>query len=155
MIKVGITGKRNLSNFDIENLKQRIYEELYKIKQTDSSCIMFNSIAAGADQLCAEIGISLGYELVCPLPFDDYRNDFLDVELKAYDSLLSKAKKSIVVSNKKDTQKAYLTAGKYVAENCDILIAVWDNKHQLSGCGTEAVVKYAKKMKKEIIVISP
>ena len=39
---------------------------------------MLNSIASGADTLCAEVALSLGIDLVCPLlmPASEYRKDF-------------------------------------------------------------------------------
>ena len=155
MKSVGITGQRDLSKFDSERLKNRICSELLSLKHKHDVNIMLNSIAKGADQLCAEIGIALGYELVCPLPFDDYRGDFAGNDLTVYDKLISESKSVIMVSNIKNKDDAYLAAGKYVVDNCDVLIAIWDRAQQTSICGTMAIMNYAKEKQKKVIVISP
>jgi len=154
LIQVGVTGLRNLTSFDLEKLKKKIYAELEDLKKGHDQSIMLNSLAAGADQLCAQAGLSLGYELICPLPFLEYRNDFTGKELKLYDMLLKKAKDTFFVSDSSDIEEAYLAAGKYIAQNCDVLIAVWDGKAQTSICGTAAVVAYAKSLGKEVKILS-
>ena len=153
MSNVGITGQRDLIRFDIEILKNRIYSELLSLKQKCDKNIMLNSIAKGADQLCAEIGLALGYELVCPLPFKDYRGDFAGNDLAVYDKLISGSIRAIVVSNIDNRDEAYLAAGKYVVDNCDVLIAIWDRAYQTSICGTMAIINYAKEKQKKVIVI--
>ena len=150
---VGVTGLRDLGDFDIEGLRSTIRAELEAWKRGHDTVRMLNSIAAGADQLCAGIAISLEYELVCPLPFAEYRDDFHGETLTGYDKLLSQAKDVLVVSDSADKDAVYLAAGRYVADHCDVLLAVWDGRPQGSICGTAAVVSYAKELGKEIKVI--
>ncbi len=154
MIRVGVTGHRDLTGFNIAKLNDDIRNALEKLKQGHEKCVMLSSIAAGADQLCAKIALNLGYELICPLPFLDYRNDFCGNEQKIYDFLLGNASDSFVVSDSADKDNAYLASGKYIAENCDVLLAVWDGEPQESICGTQAVMKYAKNLKKDIIILT-
>ena len=154
MIQVGVTGLRDLTGFDMSRLKNSIGIELNELKKGHDKAIMLNSIAAGADQLCAIIGLSLGFELICPLPFPEYRNDFRGNDIKLFDSLIRKASKTLVVSNRSDKDTAYLVAGKYIVRDCDILLAVWDKRPQTSICGTAAVVAYANSLGKEIIIVS-
>lgn len=153
-ITVGVTGLRDLTGFDIAALRDRICAELHALKQGRDTARMLNSIAAGADQLCAEIGLSLGYELVCPLPFAAYRDDFQGDNLKRYDDLLGKANDVLIVSDRTDKDAAYLAAGRYIADHCDILAAVWDGRPQDSICGTAAVAAYARGLGKAIKIIS-
>ena len=154
MIRVGATGHRDLTGYDMDELKKEIYEILKKLTYGHERHILLSSIAAGADQLCAEIALELGYELICPLPFAEYRNDFNGEEQINYDILLGQASESFVVSGNADKNEAYLAAGKYIAENCDVLIAVWDGNPQPSTCGTQAVVEFAKSLKKDIILLT-
>ena len=154
MIQVGVTGLRNLTGFDLSVLEEKICLELEELKKGHDQSIMLNSLAAGADQLCAQVGLSLGYELICPLPFLEYRNDFTGKELELYDMLLRKASNNFFISDSSDIEKAYLAAGKYIVQNCDVLIAVWDGKSQTSICGTAAVVAYAKSLGKEVRILS-
>ena len=149
-IRVGVTGLRDLTSFNLKKLKRSISTELEEIKKVNNQSIMLNSIAVGADQLCAEIGLSLGYELICPLPFSKYRSDFCGKDLVLFDMLLGKANNTFVVSDSSCKDSAYLDAGKYIVQNCDVLLAVWDGKPQTSICGTAAIIAYAKRLHKEV-----
>lgn len=154
MIKIGTTGHRDLKNYDRADLKKNIRSALKELKRGASRPVLLCSIASGADQLCAQIALELGYELVCPLPFAEYRNDFHGGDKKNYDILLKKASDSFIVSDGADRDGAYLAAGKYIVQNCGVLLAVWDGKPQQSICGTAAIVAYAKGLSKEIKIIS-
>lgn len=153
MIKVGVTGRRDLSGFNMTELINKVRMELENLKRSHSRFIMLNSIAVGADQLCAQIGLELGYELICPLPFTEYRGDFSGKELELYNSLIGKANDYFIVSNSSNRDAAYLAAGKYIAENCDVLLVVWDGKAQKDTCGTDAVIAYAKSLERDIHII--
>jgi len=155
MIRVGITGLRDLRNYDIAALADDIRRELAALASGHRRRVLLSSLAAGADQLCAEIGISLGYDLVCPLPFAQARDDFSGEALGKFDALIGKASRTIIISNNQDLDLAYLEAGKYVADHCDVLLAVWDGIPQSSICGTQAVMEYAEKINREIIHIQP
>jgi hypothetical protein len=154
VIKVGVTGRRDLAGFNKPELKKKIRDELESLKPGNKKPVMLSSIAAGADQLCAKIGLELGYELICPLPFPEYRSDFSGEDLELYDILLKKASSSFVVSSSPDRDAAYLAAGKYIVENCDVLLAIWDGKSHKSICGTDAVIDYAEGMGKNVHIIS-
>ena len=143
MIRVGITGLRDLTGFDLDKLKKDILKGLKELTQGQDRFIMLNSVAAGADQLCAQIGLSLGFELVCPLPFKEYRNDFSKSERQIYDGLIKEASSIKIISESAEKDEAYLAAGRFIVRNCDVLVAVWDGQPQKSICGTQAVITYA------------
>ena len=153
MISVGVIGHRDLTGFNINKLRQQVLAELEKLKCGENQARMLNSIADGADQLCAEIGLDMGYELICPLPFLQYRRDFIGESLARYDALLKRAKETFVVSSGVDRDAAYLEAGKYIADHCDVLIAVWNQKPQISTCGSAAVVKYAREIGRLVLIL--
>jgi len=153
IFRVGVTGHRDLSGFDAIILSERIATELMQFKEEKERVQLICSIAEGADQLCAQIGLALGYELICPLPFQQYREDFSGDALEIYDTLLQQALSSFIVADGMDRNAAYLSAGKYVVDNCDVLIAVWDGLPQQSSCGTAKIVAYAKERGVETHVI--
>ena len=104
-IVVGVTGHRALRTQDLPSLRAADFAELKKLTENyvNSSFIMLNSIASGADTLCAEVAITLGILLVCPLPLpiDDYRKDFSEADAERFDALIRVAENVFVVS---DTQ---------------------------------------------------
>lgn len=152
-LTVGVTGLRDLTGFDISALRNAIRAELEGLKQDYDTVRILDSIAAGADQLCAQIALSLGYELICPLPFVEYMEDFCGEPRKVYGDLLRKAKDVLIVSDSADKDAAYLAAGRYVADHCDVLVAVWDGRPQDSICGTAVVVSYAEGLGKEVRIV--
>ncbi len=145
----------------------------------DSSylCIL-TPLAEGADRLVAES--ILGYndrsylEAVLPLPLKHYKKTFNNPDDPRFSSLLNKAKSikqirkepesisnieklsvtDFTLNNNTFLNKAFEEAGRYIANNCDVLIALWDGvKSNLIG-GTSEIVGYAYSMGKAIIIIS-
>lgn len=151
-IRVGITGHRDLREEDIPALRITVRRELEDLmkKYPDSPIEMINSIATGADTLCAQIALEMGIRLVCPLPAapDYYRQDFNGDDKKVFDSLLRRAddvyevKHSDNTSNLKGNDSYYLDAVNDLVSNCFVLIALWDGtpaeKHS---CGTSEAVR--------------
>lgn len=150
-IVIGVTGHRDLKEESIPELKSVAKRELEKLKASyPNSCfVMLNSIASGADTLCAEIALNLGFELICPLPMevDIYKNDFEGEDLIKYERLLNEAANVFVVPHsepfKEGKDYLYRQAGIYVANNCHVLLALWDgNPAKGNGCGTAEAVSF-------------
>lgn len=159
-IVVGVTGHRNLRQEDLSRLKEVVLSELQKLKNAypNSDFIMLNSLASGADTLCAAVGVSLDMGLVCPFPFeiDEYRKDFSGEDLAKFEALLQKAENSFTVpateplpENLTETQRrdfGYRQAGIYVASHSHVLFALWDGKEGTpAACGTAEAVDFMLK----------
>ena len=155
-IIVGVTGHRALRSQDIPILRAAVSSELKKLTATyaNSPFVMLNSIASGADTLCAEAALALGIRLVCPLPLpiEEYRKDFAGADAAAFDALIRRAD-SVFVSP--DTEPMpenqtrddhYRQAGIYVATHCHLLLALWDGAPaKPDGCGTAEAVAFMLK----------
>jgi hypothetical protein len=116
---------------------------------------VISPLAEGADRLIA--GAVLDYDntailhVVLPLTLSDYRESFSNPADKEFDDLYNKARSVITLKkcdilqdpeitgirdndNIKDAKikdfrrEAYKKAGKYVVDNCDVLIAVWNGQ---------------------------
>ncbi len=157
-VVVGVTGHRDIRETDYPFLKKAVHDALFDLKNeySDSPFIMLNSLASGADTLCAEVGISLGMSLVCPLPLeiDEYRKDFPDDS--QFDRLIQQASEVFVADHTEkpgadltDEQMrdfAYRQAGIYVASHSHVLLALWDGKKgPAHGCGAAETVGFALK----------
>lgn len=152
-ISVGVTGHRNLRQADLPRLKQLVRSELQKLQKLcpDSEFIMVNSLASGADSLCAREALELGFRLVCPLPVEEavYRQDFSPEELEVFERLRSQASEVFVAP---DTESGdpnrhfhFRQAGLYVADHCHVLLALWDGSApKPGGCGTAEIVDYKR-----------
>jgi len=154
MIKVGITGHRNLDTKYIEQYKQKIYNKLLQLKQQYSNIILYSALADGADRLVVYEAIRLNIDFIAVLPMQiqDYKKDFDTVSQKDFDNLLKLSKQIIIIqSNKSDTRdNLYKKAGYFISDNSDILVALWDGKYNNLQGGTSEIVKYHIKNDKEL-----
>jgi hypothetical protein len=150
-IIIGVTGHRNIRKEDHEILKERVTQQLIQLQSycPDTPLIMLNSLAEGADQLCAEVALKLNIPLVVPLPFslDHYRKDFRDETLNELNRQCSLAQDIFVVQPSESPIETtndfgYRQAGLYIVKHCHVLLALWDGKPgDLSGCGTATFVE--------------
>lgn len=152
-IIIGVTGHRDLRKRDIPGLKRMVTAELAKIKNKyfSSEIILLDSVASGADSLCAEAALELGIKLICPLPLpaNEYRKDFGEEDGKKLEFLLSKAAEVFTVPAAEPAPEimtrdfAYRQAGIYIAEHCHVLLALWDCSPGVQdGCGTAETVGF-------------
>lgn len=104
-------------------------------------------LAAGADRIVARAGLALGAELYAPLPFPrvDYVNDFPD-SADAFAALVDRAKvfelDGAHVGGAAQNE-SYEAVGRYVARNCDLLIAIWDGERAHGQGGAADIVAFA------------
>jgi hypothetical protein len=114
----------------------------------------FSSLAAGSDQIFAEVAISLGIKVVAVLPMEGYEKYFEGKNLATYRRLLGRSRR-VQLKWSGDPQRAFFEAGKYVVENSDILFAIWDGEPADGLGGTADIVQYAEKKTCRIVQINP
>ena len=75
-IVVGVTGHRDIRDEDRDALYEAVYRELSALcaKCPHSQIVMLNSLAEGADQLCAEAATALDIPLIAVLPMPQEEN---------------------------------------------------------------------------------
>ncbi|QSX08562.1 hypothetical protein J0B03_00255 [Alkalibacter rhizosphaerae] len=149
---LGVTGHRDLIEEHEMVLEKIVHDQLKRLINTypHTKLHMVNSLAAGADQLCAKMALELGIELVAVLPMEkkEYEKDFQGKSLETFRSCLHQAKEVFVAPVKekstiKDRDFYYRQAGIYIASVSHLLLALWDgNKEDVSNCGTAAVVDF-------------
>ena len=162
MVKIGIVGHRNLKRECIGHYKQQVKELLILLKEEHKDVLLYSSLADGADRLVVEVGRSLmiDYIAVLPMDTDSYRLDFTDVSKKEFEHSLMHASgivemqwlnkpSALFHSSHRDAQ--YEAAGHYIADECDILIALWDGKQSCLRGGTSETVNYFMKRKNAIL----
>ena len=152
-VVVGITGHRNIRNEDRDVLYGAVLAELTALQSRcpHSQIIMLNSLAEGADQLCAEAAAACSIPLIVPLPMEreEYERDFSEDALQRFRMLCGAAKDCFVapaterVPDSPDRDFAYRQAGIYVATHAHILLALWDGEPTpTSNCGTAEAVRF-------------
>ena len=92
---VGVTGHIDLREADRDALLQAVIGELKRLRETylHTPLKMLNSLAAGADLLCADVAEALGIPLIAALPMEtaEYEKDFSPQELEHFRHHLSRA----------------------------------------------------------------
>ena len=149
---IGITGHRNLRKDDIPRLRELVRGELEHICAAcpHHEVVMLDSLAAGADLLCAEEAAALGIPIVCPLPLpaEEYSSDFDGEDLSRFRALLAGARSVFVApdaeNGKTDRDYHYRQAGLYIVSHCSALLALWDGEPPRSTCGTAEMVRLMK-----------
>lgn len=158
-IFIGVTGHLDLIQEDIPNLEEKVKAIINHVKATcpHSPIKILSPLADGADRLVAKVGLQMGLSLICPLPLpkSEYMRDFkTDESKKEFEALLGQAETVIELpfvhgntpENIKDYNEPrnvqYASVGAYVAENSQILLALWNGKDTGETGGTAEVVRF-------------
>jgi hypothetical protein len=148
IIALGITGHRYLAEMDKVMVGVEIAVQRIRKTYPDSSFRVLSSLAEGADRILAQNlllipGASLWVPL--PLPEEEYLKDFETTKSRdEFILLLGKAERIIQMQIKGGRGEGYLAAGKYILENSDCLLAIWDGKQAQGMAGTGEIVTPAR-----------
>jgi hypothetical protein len=174
VLNVGVTGHRvNRLTDELEPAaRKRVAEVLMLIQQTvgevhlkgaawfngdKPELRLISAIAEGADRLCAEVGLGLGYRLDCPLPFaaSVYTTDFESAASHAqFESLIARADRVLELPGERASpEAAYSLVGGAVLGSADLLVAIWNGQGSGGRGGTGEVVASALSMGKPVVHI--
>ncbi|GII53265.1 hypothetical protein Pth03_16540 [Planotetraspora thailandica] len=152
MTAIGITGHRLLP----EQARICAMQEIRALLACQPKPVIgLSSLAEGSDRLFVEILLQAGGTLHAVLPFRGYENTFEGAAREAFDRLLADAQTVTTLDFAEPDDAAYDAAGRFVVDNCNLLVAVWDGKPARGLGGTADAVAYAYKRSKEIVVIWP
>jgi hypothetical protein len=150
-MKIGISGHQQREGIDWRWVRASIDAVLEKYP---GRRIGYSSLAVGSDQLFARAIIERGDDLIAVIPAADYESCFYGVDLTTY--LILKERATIVkLDFPRSTEKAFYAAGKFIVEQVELLIAVWDGKPAEGLGGTADVVAYARSISKAVSHIDP
>lgn len=153
-MRIGITGHQRLS--DPSGWDWVKSEMLALVKASPRPLIALSSLAAGADQMFAEIVLQDGGTLEAVIPFEDYEKTFADdVDKASYRGLLESSARVEVLPRTDSDEEAYLRAGTRVVDLCELLVAVWDGKPAAGLGGTGDVVEYALQIQRNLVHLNP
>ena len=156
MIKIGITGHRNLIERFIPSYKKKVRDMLVKLREKDEDILVYSALADGADRLVVEVALELGigYVAVLPMPKNIYMTDYDAESQVIYNKLFDTANFVVelpmvennsffsIINYSKARDLQYEAAGFYMSDHCDILMALWDGEYTLLRGGTSEIVKY-------------
>lgn len=152
MTRIGITGHQRLEDAAGWPWVEGIVDDELDASATPIEVV--TSLAAGADQLVARLGIARGGTVHAVLPFFGIERTFASEDLLAYRLLISQATVEVLQTPGTD-EDAYLAAGRRVVELSDVMIAVWDAKPAKGKGGTADIVAYAIASGVPVVHINP
>ncbi len=157
-IVIGVTGHRHLRESDLPDYRARVSEffEHLERRYPATPLRVISALAAGADRLVAELALERGYELIAPLPLEreDYERDFPD-SVAEFRTILERVPAERVFvwprpgdgngskwcETQAERDRQYAEVGAFVADQCHILLAIWDGvPGEEASAGTGAVV---------------
>lgn len=148
------TGHRKIGGYQLPNpIYNKVCQETEKILLELKPDKVISGMAIGYDQWLANIAIKLNIPLTCALPHINQEKIWPEKSQKIYHNILAKASEKIIISDGEYAAWKMQKRNEYLCDNCDILIAVFDQNTQNGG--TYNCLQYAKKINKEIIYIDP
>jgi hypothetical protein len=162
-IVIGVTGHRKLENSPL--LTNSIHTAIEKAKQMVTplqsippALTILSPLAEGADRLVVREVLKYPeaiLEVVLPLEKNDYLRDFETIESKTeFEELISLAKSVKVLPPKNIRAEAYSQVGRYVVDQCEVLIALWNGNQASGQGGTQEIVDYARETNCPLIWIN-
>jgi uncharacterized phage-like protein YoqJ len=157
-MRIAITGHRpnklgndyDLKSDLIHRIKGEILDQLWMIDK-DFDLTLISGMALGIDTLFANIAIEGNMKLICAIPCIGQESRWPQKSKDKYNEILSKAYEIVRVTTDEYTHSCMQKRNKWMVNNCDILIAVWDG----TPGGTANCVNYAMDVGKHIIRIDP
>lgn len=140
ILRVGVIGHRYL--VEKEKLIRAVDQALTALRETfpAPTLAVISSLAEGSDRLVARRIINQRKARLwvpLPLPREEYLEDFSTPESRDdFGHLLNRADQVIQLPEAPDRNRAYLQAGNYILDHCDVLIAIWDGKSAQDRGGT-------------------
>jgi len=152
-MKIGISGHQNLGSMNVVDwVRAQIKDEL--TKRDFSSGV--SSLAEGADQLFAEVVLTLGKLLEVIIPCHNYESAFKNpIAAQEFRNLKNRASTSYVLNFEGPSEEAFYQAGRSIVEASDLMVFVWNGKPAQGHGGTADIVDYAQQLDREFIWINP
>jgi hypothetical protein len=161
VIKVGVTGHRKLGDdpargWFVHAECVLLLDRLRGLaRRQHAGLAAYSALAVGADQLFAEAALGLGIPLVGVIPFEGYAADFDGDDRRRFEELLARCAQVHRLPNRRKSGRAYLEAGKWIVNEVDYLVAVWNGLPAAGVGGTADVVKYAERKGRAVLRIDP
>lgn len=154
MTRVGCTGHQSLTPATRRAVAAAV-SNLIADEDIDG-LIGLTSLAEGADQVFAFAVLAAGGQLQAVIPSQRYEHSFTSASAReTYSALCALAGSVTILPFPAPDEDAYLAAGRAVADQCQILVAVWDGQEAAGKGGTGDVVTYARERGIDVRVVWP
>lgn len=161
-MRIGFTGHRpNRMPLAVGRIRSRLDEALVWLvtearkRNPAEDVAAISPLAEGSDRLFAEAALDhgLALEALLPMPVDDYVGTFENqATLPQFHALLVRARSVCVLPGARgDSKAAYEALGHALADESDVLVAVWDGKPAAGRGGTPEVIEQALQRGRRVV----
>jgi len=146
-IRIGVTGHRIIT--DVEPIWRGAEEALDLIRAAypGHSLMVVSSLRKGGDRIVVETFLIRSYAqltIVVPIEESVFLGNF-GIEGSTsrihYGALLRRAVEVVHLPGCQSQEESYRRGKEYIADHCDVLIAVWDGRSDQDIDGTSAIVE--------------
>ena len=150
-MRVGIIGHQDLGQAQ-EWCRTAVQEMVRTLPVTHG----YTSLAAGADQLFADVLLAERIPYTAVIPSQDYEQTFSSEAARAhYSSLLQMATERIVLEFAAPSSEAFLAAGQRVVDCVQTVIAIWNGQAARGRGGTAEIVAFAREQGVAVVHCDP
>lgn len=142
---VGVVGHRSLSSEDAAHAARACERLLTDLCSRNVQPTALSALAEGADTLFAEVALRIGVPLEVVEPHRRYLEDFGTVAAREkYVRTRALARRQTTLPYPARSDVAYRAAMRWIADQSDVLIAIWDGRPSTAIGGTADTVAYAR-----------
>jgi len=153
-MRIGITGHQDLGDAPTAAWVRAAVNQV--LGEHMEPLVGVSSLAAGADQLFAELVLERRGALEVIVPFPEYRDRYAEGhQRRTYDRLISGARVEALARGGRSDEAAYLRAGQEVVARCDLLVAVWNGAPAGGIGGTGDIVQHARSCGRAMVILNP
>jgi hypothetical protein len=155
MVRIGVTGHREIPGAARAEVRRGILAHLRGGARHASAAEALSCLAAGADQMFADLALRCGIPLTAVIPgMPDYEQRLDGEEARtSYHRLLKACASRAQMPFEPSDEDAYLAAGRWIVDHCDLLVAVWDGRPARGRGGTGDIVAYARRSGVPVAVV--
>lgn len=145
---LAVTGHRDVLPKDKERLFFEVTRVIQELTQRlpATPIVLLSALAEGADMIAAEAAIEENIQLHAVLPYEKkkYITSFEEKgSINIFNDLYEKSSRKYTLQcPSSDKIDCYQHLGEYLADHCNILIALWDGEPSSKRGGTSWVVDY-------------
>jgi hypothetical protein len=152
MTVVGVTGHQGLDS----ETRELVAAELRSVLEDTRPLRGIGSLAEGADQIFAEVVLSVGGTISAVIPAAGYEGTFEGADtLGAYRRLLAHCEEVIELPFHDPGEEAFWAAGQEVVRRAELVVAVWDGEPAAGLGGTADVVAFAESIGRPVRRVWP
>ena len=152
-LRIGVSGHQQLGDrATLDFVREQFRAFLLSYQQQGFDLVLYAALAMGADQLFVQTALEEGIPFEAVIPCAYYEAIFpSDDAREVYQQLLHRAQALHQLPADVCSDDAYLAAGEWLVDHCDLIMLAWNGLPPKGRGGTGDVASYARLRKRPFI----